>query len=266
MKHWLWMRDEIDAVLRSKQRILIGSDFDGTLCPIAPTPDQAHLAPATFEILKRAAACRRLTVAVISGRGLQDVKRFLPLQELLFAGNHGLEMVGGGLAFTHYGARQLRPALSCARRALTPVFEQWPAAWIEDKQLSLTLHFRQVDETQHKLLCSAARRAVLRTGSGILLRAGKSALEIRPRVRWDKGAALTYIQQKLGPFDACICLGDDQTDESMFRANIGNLSIRVGGPAQSAAACYLSGPDEVTAMLAHVVELCCFDSNHGANG
>ena len=260
MKHWLWLRDEIDAVLCGKERILIGCDFDGTLCPLAATPAQVELAPTTFAILRRAAECRRLTLAVISGRALNDIRRLLPLDHLVFAGNHGLEIVGRGLEFSNYGAQQLRSSLSSACEALTCVLQAWPAAWIEDKHLSLTLHFRQVDEAQQSSLRSAARRALAGLGRSISLFAGKRALEIRPNVPWDKGAALKYIRQKLGPFDACICLGDDRTDESMFRANRGQLSIRVGRPERSAATCYLSGPDEVAAMLAHLVEVCSSDA------
>ena len=45
------------------------------------------------------------------------------------------------------------------------------------------------------------------------------ALEIGPRVPWDKGKALRCIRANEGPFDACVCVGDERTDESMFRAN-----------------------------------------------
>jgi trehalose 6-phosphate phosphatase len=255
MTYCLSALPEVDRRLEDARRVLIATDFDGTLCPIAQTPSEVHLAPATIEILRHAVGCQRLTLAVISGRALQDVRCRLPL-DVLFAGNHGLEIAGGGLSFVHDGARQLRSSLSNACKALTAVLSQWPSAWIEDKGLSATLHFRKVDHRHHNSLLFAARRAVGALGRVLALRVGRLALEIRPKVRWDKGSALQYIHEKAGPFDACICLGDDRTDESMFRANSSQLNIRVGGLTATAATHYLLDSTEVAIFLSHIVDIC----------
>ena len=256
MKYCLSVLPEIDGMLGGTGRILIASDFDGTLCPIADTPEEVHLAPATLEILRHAAVCRRLTFAVISGRSLADIRRRLPLN-LVFAGNHGLEIAGDGIEYEHAGARRLRPSVSEACQILAETVRQWPGAWIEDKDLSATLHFRQVDQRHHNSILLAARRSLAVVGSSLALRAGKRALEIRPKVHWDKGHALLYIQEKAGPFDACLCLGDDRTDESMFRANHAQLSIRVGlSTSGSAASHHVLNPAEVAILLSHIVDFC----------
>ena len=254
MKYCLAVLAEVDAILRGSGRVLIASDFDGTLCPIAPTPSEVAVAPATLEILRRAAACPRLSLAVISGRELSDIRRRVPL-EIVFAGNHGLEVSGRGIDFEHEGARQLRASLTGACEALGAVLREWPAAWIEDKGLSATLHFRQVQPHHDHALLFAARRALSAGGSQLALRVGNRALELRPKVPWEKGHALEYIREKAGPFEGCICLGDDTTDESMFRANRDQLNIRIGRSARTAATHYLQDPGEVTILLSHIVDI-----------
>jgi trehalose 6-phosphate phosphatase len=254
MKYCLSVLPEIDARLERAERVLIATDFDGTLCPIVDTPSEACLAPATIEILRHAMACPRLTLAVISGRALSDVRRRLPL-DVIFAGNHGLELAGGGLDFEHAGAHQLRPSVAGACEALRSLLSNWPDAWIEDKGLTATLHFRKVDQRQHNPLLFAARRALGSFGTQLALRVGKMALEVRPRVQWDKGNALQYIREKAGPFQACICIGDDLTDESMFRENRDEVNIRIGCSRMTAATHYLARPNEVAILLSHIVDM-----------
>ena len=255
MKYCLSILPEIDALLREGGRVLIASDFDGTLCPISESPAQVKLAPATLEILRHAAACPRMKLAVISGRALADVRRRVPV-DIIFAGNHGLEIAGGGLAFEHAGARQLRPSLEEACRVLRDAIQEWPEAWVEDKGLSATLHFRRVDKRRHSALLFAARRSLGMFGQKLALRMGNRALEVRPKVEWDKGTALKYIEAGLGPFDSCICLGDDRTDESMFRANQKQLNISVGRYKGTLANHYLSDAADVTILLSHIVDVC----------
>ncbi len=255
MKYCLSALPEIDRRLEETRRVLIATDFDGTLCPIAQSPSEVRLAPAMLEILRHAAGCQRLTLAVISGRALEDVRRRLPL-DVLFAGNHGLEIAGGGLSFAHDGARQLRSSLTNACDALVDVLRRWPSAFVEDKGLSATLHFRRVDHRHHNSLVFAARRAVSVFGRDLALRVGRLALEIRPKVQWDKGSALQYILEKAGPFEACVCLGDDRTDESMYRANGSQLNIRVGCLRATAATHYLLDSTEVAIFLSHIADVC----------
>lgn len=246
---------EIDALLRSARRVLIATDFDGTLCPIVDSPSEVRVSTATLEILRHVAASPRLALAVISGRALDDVRRRIPL-DIVFAGNHGLEISGGGLQFEHAEAQRLRPALTAGCEGLRGVLQEWPTAWVEDKGLSATLHFRMVEQRHHCSLLFAARRSLGALGPQLALRTGNRALEIRPRVPWDKGSAMQYIREKAGPFDMCISLGDDRTDESMFRANHGPLNIRIGSTYRTAATYYLSDPAEVAILMAHIADVC----------
>ena len=210
--------------------------------------------PALLDTLERAAMSQFLTVAVISGRAVGDLQSRLPL-DIFFAGNHGLQITGRGLNYVHPGARQLRFSLSGACESLARIVHQWPGAWIENKGLSATLHFREVEPCHHAALLVAVGNALTGLGRHLDLSAGKLAVEIRPNVCWDKGSALRYIQNQAGPFDLCIGLGDDPGDEAMFRANYGQFNIRVGSVRLAGATHSLADPGEVAALLAKIVEL-----------
>ena len=255
MTYCLSVLSEIDAMVRRSHRILIASDFDGTLCPIAETPSEVKLTSGMLALIHTTIDCPRLKLAVISGRALDDIAKRLP-SGLILAGNHGLEICGGGIDFEHLEARQLRPLIADACERLRAVLPAWPAAWIEDKGLSATLHVRRVDQRHQNPLLFTARQALRGIGGKIALRLGRCALEIRPKVSWDKGAALSYIHQKAGPFDCCICLGDDRSDESMFLAECSRLSIRVELTGATSATHYLSDPGDVAIFLSHIIAVC----------
>jgi trehalose 6-phosphate phosphatase len=98
MKHCLTALSDFAEALRNGGRVLIATDFDVTLCPIAADPSKASLAPAMLDILRLVQRCEGVTLAVISGRSLPDVRRCLSL-DLIFAGNHGLEIACRGFRF-----------------------------------------------------------------------------------------------------------------------------------------------------------------------
>jgi trehalose 6-phosphate phosphatase len=250
MKYLLSETRNIDRLL-ARGRVLLASDFDGTLCPLACSPAAAQLTPAMSEALARIGGCPQVTLAVISGRPLADVRRRVP-DSVTCAGNHGLEIGGPSLEFEHPEAAELRPYLAELCQELTVMVGSWPDAFVEDKGLSATLHHRGLNACARYKLRFAARRCVARFGRKFLLRSGLDALEICPRVGWDKGSALTFIRDGLGPFDACVCMGDDRTDETMFGANTGGLNVRIGKTGATMASHYLWDPAETAILLEYI--------------
>lgn len=260
MRYCLSAFSEVDARLQTVQRLLIASDFDGTLCPIAESPSDVHVAPAMLETVRRLARCPQITFAVISGRGVEDVAKRLPV-DITFSGNHGLEMRGRGLDFEHPKTSEFRSDIAGACTSLTDALRSWPGAWVEDKRLSATVHYRKVEARQHNALLFAVRQCLRSFGTRLSYRAGNLVFEVRPRLPWGKGAALWLISERSGPFDLCICLGDDRTDETMFRANADGLNIKVRLAHGTHASHYLSDPNEVAIFLSHVLDLCEFKSS-----
>lgn len=74
---------------------------------------EARLTDRTFGLLRRAAACQRLTVAVISARALTNLRSLLS-SDVILAGNHGMEIEGHGLRFIHEAARDFGSVLKSA--------------------------------------------------------------------------------------------------------------------------------------------------------
>jgi trehalose 6-phosphate phosphatase len=250
MKHYLSTLSEIENAVSSAGRILIACDFDGTLCPIEKSPDGVMLSDAATETLWKLIDAD-ITLAIISGRSIEDLAERVPF-DIILAGNHGLEIHCDGIDFKQPTAVSRESDVRAACEVLKPIVRNRPGAWVENKGLSATVHYRNVESSDIRPLLFAVRRRLSEFGTKLAFRAGKKAFEIRPAVGWDKGSALEYIQTRKGPFDLCICIGDDRTDESMFRANRGQLNVKVGCSGFSAATQYVSDAHEAITFLDHI--------------
>lgn len=252
MRHALSSLSELEAALGRGSRLLIASDFDGTLCPIAGSPFGLTIPPAMLAVLNQINNAGRASLAVISGRALDDLAARVPIPAVL-AGNHGLEIRGPGMEFEHPEASRLAPRLAEASAALAGEVSRWPGAWVEDKRLTVTVHYRQAAGRDQAPILLAVRRQMGRYGLTFGLRAGKKAIEIYPRVGWKKGTAMQWIRERLQlEGQPCLCIGDDQTDESMFTTNADGLNIVVGYDGRSAARYYVTDHLELVAVLAHL--------------
>jgi trehalose 6-phosphate phosphatase len=221
-------------------------DYDGTLTPIVTDPAAAYLSPAMRQILTALVHHPRYQVAMVSGRALADLRERAEGLALYLAGNHGLEIAGPEIAYSHPEAVQLQPQLRTLAQDLQQELETIPGAWVEDKGLTLTVHTREVPTAYIPLV----QRRVLRLlrsaleARALALRTGKAVLEVRPAIKWDKGGALRWIvdhmclsQSASGMFP--VYIGDDETDEDAFQAlGTAGLGILVGCDRLSSAAHY----------------------------
>ena len=212
-------------------RLALFLDYDGTLTPLRDHPSEAVLPDAMRDALERCAAREDTDIAIISGRALKDVRECVPVSNVVFAGNHGLEISGGEIAsFQHPDLRHYRDRLDSLAgelRAITP-----PGAWVEEKGASLTLHFRQAAPNACEALAEQARLLVQR--AGFQARNASFAVEARPPIGWDKGHAVLHVlRARYGPAWSAtvrpIYVGDDDTDEDAFRVLAGlGWTFRVG--------------------------------------
>lgn len=237
-------------------------DFDGTLAPIVERPEEARLPERTRAALERLLAHGEVDAAIVSGRGLADARERIPLQGLAFAGNHGMEIEAPWASRIHEEAAAARPELERVIAALVPALDAVPGAFVEDKGLTLSIHYRQVERPR----VPAVRQAVERAAGGsdrLRVTEGKEVLEVRPRVDWHKGRAVEFLLEGLDPVPGVpvLYLGDDTTDEDAFRA----LARRRGGAGEgvlvadpphgdTAARSYLRDPGEVAELLEALAE------------
>ena len=228
-----------EALARFLRRgTLIALDYDGTLAPIAPRPQDARMPASTRARLARVA--RRYPVIVLTGRSRRDALRFLggvPVLEVI--GSHGLETPGSALTRVLARVEAWRAQLAHRLRALAGVD-------IEDKRYSLAVHYRHAQDPAAKELIGAAAGEL----EGARVVGGKEVVNVVPADAPDKGAALLAACRRLG-CDRAVFVGDDVTDESAFAAAPPGqvFTIRVGEAPDSAAAYYLRSQDEVDVLL-----------------
>ena len=243
--------------LAGHSAILLLLDFDGTLSEIAPSPEEATLRPGNATLLEELSRHPRCTAGVISGRALDDVSRKVGVPGLVYAGNHGLEIAGPGLRYLHPDVTAALPAIAGAAGAMETALARIPGAFVENKSLTLTVHYRRTPEEYHDAVASVFHDVTwpLVSAGRCRVTAAKSALELRPAVDWDKGRALTLIRSRLFPAAFPIYIGDDATDEDAFRAAqaVGGAGVFVGpSTARTGAYHRLSSPREVTDALSRL--------------
>lgn len=232
-----------------RPRLLAAFDFDGTLAPLAARPELARLPAATRRALRALAARADVAVAVVSGRGLDDLRAKVGLERAAYAGNHGLELAAGAWTWTHPGLRAKRRALAGARSAAVALCRLAPGAWVEDKGASFSVHVRAVRAARGEAALVRGLSGSVRRAAGLDLRRGKRVYEVRPRLDWDKGRALESLRRRLAPGAPCLYAGDDATDEDAFRRlRRGDLGVKVGA-GETAAAARVAGPAAVRRLI-----------------
>ena len=234
------------------RRAVVFLDYDGTLTPIVAHPDLAVLAPEARDALRRLASVA--TVAVVSGRALASVRALVGLDDIVYAGNHGFEILGpGGTELSYEVGQEFLEDVAQVREVVGQGVEPIPGAWVEDKVHSLSVHYRQTPE-ERVAGVEAVVNAALADAPRLRKHHGKMVFEIRPRIDWDKGRAVLWLLEALGLEGAEVLplyLGDDVTDEDAFRALAGRgVGVLVAEAPRASAAVYrLRDPDEVREFL-----------------
>ncbi len=255
--------DPLQATLADAARggagLLLLSDYDGTLTPIVNHPRAAVLDAGVRSTLARLAGAPRVAVGLLSGRALDDLRGRVQVSGIVYAGSHGLDVEGAGLAFRHPGATALGPRLAELAEALRGRLESLPGVWVEPKGLTVAIHYREASDRVVPTLRRVVRAAVSAAGLPIEILPGKRVLELRPAVGWTKGDCALWLRDALAPrvvgrWVVTLYLGDDATDEQVFAALKGQgLTVRVGGR-RIQADFRLRGVPEVHRLLGRLLE------------
>jgi trehalose-phosphatase len=177
----------------------------------------------TRELLQSLAQEQHFTVGIISGRALADLKDKVNLPGIIYAGNHGFEIEGPGLNFVNPIVDEVKPFFRVIRRLLTMTAGSIKGVMVEDKGITLSVHYRQADEEKVKDVENLVKHAIQGPASAIFkITTGKKVYEVRPAVSWDKGKAIRLLMKKYGKGGRLsgllpIYLGDDLTDEDAFK-------------------------------------------------
>lgn len=241
----------IAPALRSG-RLLVTLDFDGTLAALAETPGDAKLTPEFRLALRRLAGSEGVAVFILSGRALADVRRLVGLKNLYYGGNHGMEMAGPGFRWKDKDADAVKPLLSAIAAGLAARFPSGTGVLIENKDLSASVHYRSLKPAYRKSFFAHMRALASATDRRLRWSRGHKVYELRPAAAPHKGDALLRIRERLRPAET-LAVGDDLTDEDMFRALRGRgVSLRVGRKRTSSAGYWLGRQEEVLELIRFV--------------
>jgi trehalose 6-phosphate phosphatase len=240
-------------------------DYDGTLSPIAPRPELATLPEGTRDLLRRLAG--RFPVAVLSGRGREDVATLVALDGLIYAGSHGFDIAGpppatGESPLRHEVGHGIPDLIARATGRLRDELDGVAGVLVEPKRFATSVHFRLADESEVPRIEQVVEE-VIAGHPGLRKGHGKKVFELRPDLDWDKGRALLWLLAELG-LDRSgavpVYIGDDVTDEDAFRELAGGRGIGVlvaEEPRPTAASYSLRDPGEVRELLERIERLDC---------
>jgi trehalose 6-phosphate phosphatase len=232
--------------LSDSDRIALFLDFDGTLVAIAERPDGVQLDPTTRQALTDLDELLGGAVAIITGREIAAVDRFLDPLRLSIAGVHGLTRRDAE-------GQMHRPPIdggfsAAVERTLWPLLSKHQALFLEYKYGAVALHYRSHPELEQA--CIALMETAVAELPGVELKRGKMVVEAKA-VGGNKGAAIAdYLNEKPFAGRRAVFAGDDVTDEDAFilvNARDG-VSIKVG-PGDTHATHRAAGTGEFLAWL-----------------
>jgi trehalose 6-phosphate phosphatase len=192
--------DLVAGLAEDPARAAILLDVDGALAPIVPRPEDARVPAETQAELRRLHG-RYALVACVSGRAGDDARHVVGIPELVYVGNHGLELEPESAL---WGRRLLRFMAEV----------DWPE--VEDKGLTASLHYRNAPD-QEAARAELEEIAARARKAGFVARFGRKVLEILPPLRADKGTAVRRLLAERG-LDRALYAGDDTTDLDGFGA------------------------------------------------
>jgi trehalose 6-phosphate phosphatase len=231
------VEDALTRLSEDPARAAVLLDVDGTLAPIVARPELAEVPEETRLELERLVR-RYALVACISGRSGEEARRLVRVEGIVYVGVHGLE---------------LAPEAERWRETLRPFARlDWP--WLEDKGLTVALHWREAgdEQTARGELESVATRA---EEAGLEARWGRKVLELRPPVKADKGTAVRALLERRG-LRRALYAGDDTTDLDAFRGLEGlEVAVRIAVASTEAPPGLREAADLVVASPAELLEL-----------
>jgi len=214
--------------LRGK-RIVLFTDYDGTLANIVREPENAFMSDHMRRALNLVS--QLFPTAIVSGRARRKVEDFVGLDHLMYAGSHGLDIAAPTLDVTngkratrilsHTPGERFGPLMDKIFASLSAAVKDIKGSGVEHNKFAVSVHFRNCSPADYQRIQDVVE-AELACHDGLRMSRGRKVLEVRPELQWDKGKALTYLMRLMGldrdPHAVPIYLGDDRTDEDAFRA------------------------------------------------
>jgi trehalose 6-phosphate phosphatase len=254
--------ERVSVHVAQARRLWLFLDYDGTLAPLAPTPQHIIPDPEVIGLLTRLAQQPCMRVVVISGRRLSDVEALVPVPDILLAGTYGIELrVPGEGRLNRVEYNAVRPVLNTFKLQWARLIAGHEGFFLEDKGWALALHACLASSAEATKVLSAAHLVISEVASSELFRVldGHRFLEVAPRLA-HKGKTVDHLLTRYAWPDALpIYLGDDDKDEEAFaviQAREGIAILVAEKPRRAKADCRLQSPRAVRrwleTLLAHL--------------
>lgn len=200
----------------SGKRLLIASDFDGTLAELIDRPRDVVANQRAVTALIELASNPEITVAVVSGRSRDDLVTILGESgDVILIGEHGADTGSGEVGDTEL--------IQGIARQLNEIASDFPGTEVEVKRMSVVFHYRRATGDVSEALDEVRRTA----GPEVLISQGKKVVEVHVSTI-TKGDAIETLRKSCKA-DAVVFIGDDTTDESVFTRLVqGDVGVKVG--------------------------------------
>jgi trehalose 6-phosphate phosphatase len=201
-------------------------DFDGTLVKICKSPYDVVVTDGLRGFLSEINNIKNVFLCIVTGRELSDIENRVNLKKnIIYSGNHGYEIKSYyknfRLNFLAENADKYVPLIAKALKLAENI--RLDDLIIENKKFSISLHYRLLSCDGAKLLKQSVRKIINENPEFkkyLCITGGKKILEIRPKIKWNKGSACGYIVKELSKKGIRnilrVDIGDDITDETMF--------------------------------------------------
>lgn len=234
-------------------RVFLFLDYDGTLVSFKPKAEQAKPSKKLAEIIKKISSKKNITVSIISGRTLKELKYFFPLKNLILASNHGIEIVfPSKKAFLFKKAIKAVSLIKKVDFASREKFSKIKGILFQNKKYAFVLHYRNVSKKEHPKMRRQFRELAKAVDSKNQLEVieGAMVLESKPK-GWDKGKAVKLIlkKEKRKKEDLVFYFGDDFTDEDAFKVLKKDFTFLVGKKRNTKAKFFVESPKETVNFL-----------------
>ena len=252
MKHLFEEWQNIQVRIQRTRNLFLFLDYDGTLTPIVSRPDLALCPSGVKRHLEKLRDLPRVSLAVISGRSIEDVRDKIGVSGITYVGNHGLEVENLAGRYKNILGSARKKELERITQNLQNSLEKIPGILFEDKGPILSVHYRNVPKEFFAKILQIIEAELQQWRKRWKMASGKKVLEIQPNINFNKGKAVKEILRSFpSPELLPIYVGDDQTDEDAFRVlKAKGISVFVGmSKLSSGADFFLKGPDEVEEFL-----------------
>lgn len=255
--------EAIRTGIQRAEHVLVATDFDGTLAPIVALPKMARMTESDRQDLKAIVGNPEFSVAIVTGRRMEEIRRLVPVDGVYYAANYGMEIDGpNSFRFREPTGEHARSLIASLAFELDKAVSDIGGAVVENKKLSITVHHRNVEPKWVSVVSQRVKALTdpdVSAGTIRVREGNRKAIEVVPTDANDKGKAIGLILDRISEVRARpwpIYLGDDVMDEDGFRVvnDRGGVSVLVGNenPVTSQAQFSAASTTEISQILGRI--------------